>query len=116
MYLYLFASGFIAAFGDPPTILWTECPSDYVCDKCLNVIFVSEEDFACLNQKWPGNDCAYEGFFLNEQDTRVAVSSEQCVIDGNMDNIQVLTYLRYIRLLESGINVGYKHFSDFFVL
>ena len=71
-------------------MLWTECLNDYVCDKCLNVIFEKENDIVCLNQKWPGNVCVYEGFFINNQGTRVAISSQQCVIDGSMDNIQVL--------------------------
>ena len=77
-------------------MFWTKCPSDYVCDKCLSVEFEKENDIACLNQKWPGNSCIYEGFFKNEPGSRVAISSQQCVIDGALDDIQVHVTLNYI--------------------
>jgi hypothetical protein len=55
----------------------------------LDVTFDSGNDIACLNQKWPGNDCIYEGSFLNGQNRRVFVSSEECLVDGSMNKIQV---------------------------
>ena len=71
---------------------WTSswnCSPSGGCDKCLDVTFDSESDKACLNQKRPGNDCIYEGSFLNGQNRRVFVSSEQCLVDGSMNKIQV---------------------------
>ena len=71
-------------------MFWTECPINDACDKCLSVAFEKETDIACLKQKWPENPCTYEGFFIMEPDSRVAVSSQQCVINGKLDDIQVI--------------------------
>ena len=71
-----------------PKILWIDCPEDVFCDKCLDVTFVSGNDVACLNQKYPDTECILEGNFLTGG-ARVFVSSEQCLDDGNMDNVQV---------------------------
>ena len=70
-------------------MFWIECPSDDDCDKCLTVAFEKENDFACLNQKYPENSCVYEGFFIKEPGSKVAVSSEQCITNGKLDDIQV---------------------------
>ena len=67
---------------------WVTCPSSRSCAKCLEVAFETGDDLACLRQKWSGNNCAFEGNFLREG-TRVFVSSQQCLIDGNMEMIQV---------------------------
>lgn len=79
-----------AVVGIPPKMFWTECPINDACDKCLSVAFEKETDIACLKQKWPENPCTYEGFFIMEPDSRVAVSSQQCVINGKLDDIQVV--------------------------
>ena len=68
---------------------WTDCPSSRSCEKCLDVVFDSGNDIACLNQKWLNNDCVYEGDFLKRKSSKIFVSSEQCLIDGRMDRIQV---------------------------
>ena len=64
---------------------WTECS---VCEKCLEVEFETGNDVACLNKKW-SNNCIFEGSFMNGPDTRVFVSSSQCLLDGTLNNIQV---------------------------
>ena len=88
--IFYFALG---VFGNAPTMLWTECTNSEACEKCLTVSFETENDVACLNKKWPKNDCLYSGYFDKVQNTRVVVSSEQCQIDpGNMENIQVLHF------------------------
>ena len=67
---------------------WVTCPSNSSCSKCLNVAFETGEDLVCLKQKWSENQCAFEGNFLSGG-ARVFVSSQQCLIDGNMEMIQV---------------------------
>ena len=68
---------------------WITCPSDSSCAKCLKVAFETGDDFACLNQKWTDNNCAFEGNFMNGGGARVFVSSQLCLIDGNLEMIQV---------------------------
>jgi len=74
--------------GNAPKMLWTDCPDDDVCDKCLDVAFESGNDIACLNEKFPETECILEGNFMNGG-ARVFVSSEQCINGGDMDQIQV---------------------------
>ena len=74
--------------GNIPKILWTDCPEDGFCDKCLNVEFESGNDVACLNQKYPETECILEGNFMTGG-AMVFVSSEQCLDGGDMDNVQV---------------------------
>ena len=70
-------------------MLWTACPNKDSCDRCLDVTFEIGKDIACLNQKWSDNLCVFEGTFL-ASGTRLAVSSEECLMVGYLDNIQVL--------------------------
>ena len=69
--------------GNAPKILWTPCPNED-CNKCLDVRFDSGNDTACLNQKWPNNNCVFEGAFLGSK-SRVAVSSEDCLTSGSSE-------------------------------
>ena len=69
-------------------MLWTDCPDDETCDKCLDVAFESGNDIACLNEKFPDTECILEGNFINGG-AIVFVSSEQCINGGDMDHIQV---------------------------
>ena len=78
-------------FGNTPKMLWTDCPDDDACDKCLDVAFESGNDIACLNEKFPETECILEGNFMNGG-SRVFVSSEQCINGGDMDHIQVAKY------------------------
>ena len=71
-------------------MLWTDCPDDDTCDKCLDVAFQSGNDIACLNEKFPETECILEGNFMNGG-ARIFVSSEQCINGGDMDHIQVTT-------------------------
>ena len=73
-------------FGATPKMFWTECS---VCDKCLDVKFEVGNDIACLNRKFPGKNCIFEGSFINGPNTRVFVSSSQCLLDGTLNKIQV---------------------------
>ena len=77
-----------------PKMLWTDCPEDGFCDKCLDVAFETGNDVACLNQKYPENECILEGNFMTGG-ARVFVSSEQCLDGGNMDNVQVNVTFSY---------------------
>ena len=74
----------IGVFGNAPKMLWTDCPDDDACDKCLDVAFQSGNDIACLNEKFPETECILEGNFMNGG-SRVFVSSEQCINIGYMD-------------------------------
>ena len=73
-------------------MLWTDCPDDDACDKCLDVAFESGNDIACLNEKFPETRCILEGNFMNGG-SRVFLSSEQCIKGGDMDHIQVTTLI-----------------------
>ena len=82
----------LGALGNAPKMLWTTCPQDKdSCDRCLDVTFEIGKDTACLKQKWSDKPCVFEGTFL-ASGTRVAVSSEECLMVGYLDNIQVLFY------------------------
>ena len=81
----------LGALGNAPKMLWTSCPNKYSCDRCLDVTFEIGKDTACLKQKWSDNPCVFEGTFL-DSGTRLAVSSEECLMVGYLDNIQVLLY------------------------
>ena len=72
-------------------MLWTSCSNKESCDRCLDVTFEIGRDMACLKQKWSDNPCVFEGIFL-ASGTRLAVSSEECLMVGYLDNIQVLPY------------------------
>ena len=80
---------------------WITCPSDSSCAKCLKVAFETGDDFACLNQKWSDNNCAFEGNFMNGGGARVFVSSQQCLIDGNLEMIQVTLSDQYLTNVQS---------------
>ena len=77
-----------------PKMLWTDCPEDGFCDKCLDVAFETGNDVACLNQKYPETECILEGNFMTGG-ARVSVSSEECLDGGNMDNVQVNVTFSY---------------------
>ena len=79
-------------FGNAPKMLWTDCPDDDACDKCLDVAFESGNDIACLNEKFPETKCILEGNFMNGG-ARIFVSSEQCINGGDMNHIQVTKVL-----------------------
>ena len=66
--------------ADSPDIMIVKCLEPGF-DLCLEVEFDSEIDFALLNQKIPGNNCIFEGYFQNAPATRVFVSSMDCPID-----------------------------------
>ena len=89
----------IGVFGNAPKMLWTNCPDDEACDKCLDVAFESGNDIACLNEKFPDTECILEGNFMNGG-ARIFVSSEQCVNGGDMDHIQVHPFFCFC--VESG--------------
>ena len=73
-------------------MMWTDCPDEDLCDKCLDVAFESENDIACLNEKFPDTECILEGNFINGG-ARVFVSSETCIGGADMDQIQVKYFL-----------------------
>ena len=77
-----------------PKMLWTDCPEDGFCDKCLDVAFETGNDVACLNQKYPETECILEGNFMTGG-ARVFVTSEQCLDGGNMDNLEVIVTFSY---------------------
>ena len=83
-------------------MFWSDCPIIHECEKCLEVEFESEKDIACLDNKWADNRCVFEGKLV-EGGSRVFVSSEQCLINGDLSIIQVL-----ILYLEIQIS---KHFA-----
>ena len=80
---------------------WITCPSNNSCAKCLKVAFETGDDFACLNQKWSDNNCAFEGNFMSGGGARVFVSSQQCLIDGNLEMIQVTLSDQYLTNVQS---------------
>ena len=82
----------LGVLGNAPKMLWTSCPNKYSCDRCLDVTFEIGKDTACLKQKWSDNPCVFEGTFL-ASGTRLAVSSEECLMVGYLDNIQVMALL-----------------------
>ena len=82
----------IGVLANAPKMLWTECPDDSSCNKCLDIAFESENDIACLHQKHPENGCVFEGALMNSG-SMIAVSSSQCFIDGTLENIQVFTLI-----------------------
>ena len=88
MYKLFFLLSKIAVHCNSPQMKWIDCPSNAICDECLKVSFQTGDDVACVNQKWSENNCAFEGSFMNGG-TRVFVSSQQCLIDGKMEIIQV---------------------------
>ena len=90
MILLMISLKTIGVFGNAPKMLWTDCPDDDTCDKCLDVAFESGNDIACLNEKFPETKCILEGNFM-DGGARVFVSSEQCLNGGDMDHIQVTT-------------------------
>ena len=73
-------------------MLWSDCPIIHDCEKCLEVEFESEKDIACLDNKWADNSCVFEGKLV-EGGSRVFVSSEQCLINGDLSIIQVLKFI-----------------------
>jgi hypothetical protein len=95
-------------------MLWTDCPDDDTCDKCLDVAFESGNDIACLNEKFPETECILEGNFMSGR-ARVFVSSEQCMNGGDMNHIQVTTnYYISLRLilLDSTIVVHFESLNE----
>ena len=76
-------------------MLWSDCPIIHDCEKCLEVEFESEKDIACLDNKWADNSCVFEGKLV-EGGSRVFVSSEQCLINGDLSIIQVLIVMFYL--------------------
>ena len=78
----------IGVFANAPKMLWIDCPDDLSCNKCLDIAFESENDIACLHQKYPENGCVFEGALMNGG-SMVVVSSDECFIDGTLENIQV---------------------------
>ena len=92
MILLMISFKTIGVFGNAPKMLWTDCPDDDACDKCLDVAFESGNDIACLNEKFPETECILEGNFMNGG-SRVFVSSEECINGGDMDHIQVNTLI-----------------------
>ena len=100
--------------GNAPKMLWTDCPDDDACDKCLDVAFESGNDIACLNEKFPETECILEGNFMNGG-SRVFVSSEQCMNGGDMNHIQVTTnyYINlWLILLDSTIVVHFESLNE----
>ena len=81
----------IGVLANAPKMLWTDCPDDSSCNRCLDVAFESENDIACLHQKYPENGCVFEGALMNSGSI-IAVSSSQCFIDGTLENIQVFYF------------------------
>merc|ERR1711971_370626 len=78
-----------SVLANAPKMLWTDCPDDSSCNRCLDVAFESENDIACLHQKYPENNCVFEGALMNGDDSMIVVSSDECFEHGTMENIQV---------------------------
>ena len=76
-------------------MLWSDCPIIYDCEKCLEIEFESEKDIACLDNKWADNNCVFEGKLV-AGGSRIFVSSEQCLINGDLSIIQVLIVMFYL--------------------
>ena len=81
----------IGVLANAPKMLWTDCPDDSSCNRCLDIAFESENDIACLHQKYPENSCVFEGALMNGDDSMIVVSSDECFEHGTMENIQVFT-------------------------
>ena len=82
----------IGVLANAPKMLWTDCPNDSSCNKCLDIAFESENDIACLHLKYPENSCVFEGALLNGG-SMIVVSSEECFVDGTLENIQVFSLI-----------------------
>ena len=78
--------------ANAPKMLWTDCPDDSSCNRCLDVGFESENDIACLHQKYPENSCVFEGALMNGG-SMIVVSSDECFEHGTLENIQVFTLI-----------------------
>ena len=78
----------IGVLANAPKMLWTDCPDDSSCNRCLDIAFESENDIACLHQKYAENNCVFDGALMNSG-SMIAVSSDECFIDGTLENIQV---------------------------
>ena len=85
---YFVPFNMIGVLANAPKMLWTDCPEDSSCNRCLDIAFESENDIACLHQKYPENGCVFDGALMNGG-SMVAVSSDECFIDGTLENIQV---------------------------
>ena len=82
----------IGVLANAPKMLWTDCPDDSSCNRCLDIAFESENDIACLHQKYPENSCVFEGALMNGG-SMIVVSSDECFVDGTLENIQVVTLI-----------------------
>ena len=82
----------IGVLANAPKMLWTDCPDDSSCNRCLDVAFESENDIACLHQKYPENSCVFEGALMNGG-SMIVVSSDECFEHGTLENIQVFTLI-----------------------
>ena len=82
----------IGVLANAPKMLWTDCPDDSSCNRCLDIAFESENDIACLHQKYPENSCVFEGALMNGS-SMIVVSSDECFVDGTLENIQVFTLI-----------------------
>ena len=87
----------VLGLGNTPKMLWTDCPLIHDCEKCLEVEFEFEKDIACLDNKWADNSCVFEGKLV-EGGSRVFVSSEQCLINGDLSIIQVSIVKSYLEI------------------
>ena len=79
----------LGVLAKAPKMLWTDCPDDSSCNRCLDIAFESENDIACLHQKYPENGCVFEGALMNSGSI-IAISSDQCFVDSTLKNIQGL--------------------------
>ena len=82
----------IGVLANAPKMLWTDCPDDSSCNRCLDIAFESENDIACLHQKYPENSCVFEGALMNGG-SMIVVSSDECFEHGTLENIQVFTLI-----------------------
>ena len=80
----------IGVLANAPKMLWTDCPDDSSCNRCLDIAFESENDIACLHQKYPENSCVFEGALMNGN-SMIVVSSDECFEHDTLENIQVFT-------------------------
>ena len=81
----------IGVLNNAPKMLWTDCSDNSRCNKCLDIAFESENDIACLHQKYPENSCVFEGALMNGG-SMIVVSSDECFEKGILENIQVHIY------------------------
>ena len=82
----------IGVLANAPKMLWIDCPDNSSCNRCLDVAFESENDIACLHQKYPENSCVFEGALMNGN-SMIVVSSDECFEHGTMENIQVFNLI-----------------------